>query len=344
MNSPELSLGGNVSTCQRICLTPTRNEHWIIGKFLAAASSWADHVIVADQNSTDGTLEALQSSPKVDCVINQSPVFNELERRRLLLDRARRIPGRRILFGLDADEAFSANSLESAEWKVIESAPPGTLFRFRWVNILPGFKQAWCSPRGLICGFVDDGSEHIGGRIHSGRIPRPAGAPVIELKEIVILHFQYVFWERMLSKQRWYQAWELHEHKAKGPLEIFRQYNHMAGGWPRDEIVPVQPEWLDGFESLGIDFRALQCEPVTWWDQEVLTLLRENGPGRFSRLAIWDKNWAALAAQVGANGVSLDDPRSVFEKAIHRLLYATQARRGRWDARVLERGLRLLGW
>jgi len=39
----------------RICITPVRNEAWIIERFLAAARTWATTVVIADQGSSDGT-------------------------------------------------------------------------------------------------------------------------------------------------------------------------------------------------------------------------------------------------------------------------------------------------
>ena len=220
MITPDASNG----ICRRICVTPTRNESWIIKPFLSAARSWASDVIVADQGSTDGTLQELQSTAAVDVVINESPVFDEGHRQLLLLERSRRINGRRILIGLDADEALSANCLESEEWKRLSEAEPGTVLRFRWVNILPGFKKAWIPPKYAAFGFVDDGRDFSGWRIHSPRVPQPDGAPVIDVEEVVVLHFQYVVWERMLSKHRWYQAWEHLNYSQKGALEIFREY------------------------------------------------------------------------------------------------------------------------
>ena len=50
-----LAVPDTATTTQRICVTPTRNEAWIIGHFAAAARCWADHVVIADQRSTDGT-------------------------------------------------------------------------------------------------------------------------------------------------------------------------------------------------------------------------------------------------------------------------------------------------
>lgn len=134
-------------SCHRICLTPTRNEAWIIKHFLAASSQWADHIIVVDQGSSDGTLEQLQNTSGTDVVLNESPTFDEGHRQRLLINRARQIAGKRILIALDADEVLSANCLESKEWERIADAKPGTVLRFRWVNVLPEFQKAWIPPR-----------------------------------------------------------------------------------------------------------------------------------------------------------------------------------------------------
>lgn len=335
---------GSNEACRRICVTPVRNEAWIIERFLAAAKTWADHVIVADQGSTDGTLQQLQSTPGAEVVINESAVFDEAHRQKILLDRARQFGGKRILIGLDADEALSANCLESKEWKQIENAEPGTILRFRWVNVLPGFKEVWILPKHSAFGFVDNGCDFTGWRIHSPRVPQPENAPVIDLDEIVVLHFQYVAWERMIAKHRWYQAWEHLKHQQKGPLEIFREYHHMYGSWDKSEIHPLQPEWLEGYERAGIDFRSLQSEPVTWWDREIVEILREHGPERFRRIAIWDQDWNEMATHIRTNGADLSDPRSVWEKTVHRLLRATQACRSNLAVRGLERLLRMTGW
>lgn len=346
MNSslPQTPLPETVAgTRRRICLTPTRNEAWIIRPFLAATRLWAHRVIVADQRSTDGTAEILRGTPGVEAVVNDSPTLDEAYRQNLLLRHARADAEPRVLFGLDADEVLSANALTSREWDQIEAAAPGTVLRFRWVNILPGFQQAWVRPGYVPLGFVDDGAPHQGIVIHSPRVPHPPGAPVLDLQEIVVLHFQYVVWERMLRKQRWYQAWEYARRREKGPLDLYRQYNHMHGGWNPAEIEPVRREWLEGYERLGIDFRSLQCEPVTWWDREVLQMLQELGPAHFRRLAIWDCDWTALARRAGLAG-DFRDPRSPLERLSHVLLQATQRRRGLLPVRAFERLLRSAGW
>lgn len=328
----------------RICLTPTRNEAWILPQFLGSARSWASDIIVADQDSSDGTLDYLRRALDVDVVLNDCNAYEESHRQRLLIDRARKIDGRRVLIALDADEALSANCVESADWDRIRRASPGTVIRFRWVNILPGFQKAWVPPEPIACGFIDDGSTHTGGPIHNRRIPWPSGAPVLDLQDIVVLHFQYVVWERMVSKQRWYQVWEHAIHRRQTPLEIFRGYHHMAGGWSRTEIHPVKSEWLGGYDRANIDFRSLKSEEVTWWDREVLQMLLDHGPEFFRKLEIWDKDWSSLASKLGLNGANLRDPRSLSERIFHRILAATQHHRSNWGVRGFERLLRLLGW
>ena len=327
-----------------MCLTPTRNEAWIAKRFLGAAKTWASHIVVVDQLSSDGTLQILSSTPGVDVLINESPDYDESYRQKLLINRARTIAGKRVLIALDADEALSANCQNSKEWEKICRAEPGTVLRFRWVNVLPGFKKAWIPPNLIACGFVDDGAEHDGNRIHSRRLPWPSGAPVIDLEEIVVLHFQYVAWDRVVSKQGWYQAWERLNHPGRSALDIFRQYHHMEGSWSPEEVHPVKPEWIERYSGNGIDFQSLVSEPVTWWDKDVLQLLLTHGTKYFRRIAIWNKDWNALADQLGVIGADLADPRSISEKTAHRLLRATQKHRTSLGVRAFERMLRNAGW
>lgn len=328
----------------RICLTPTRNEAWILSRFLAAVEQWASHLIVVDQLSNDGTREQLRANPKVDLVVNDSPVYDEAYRQNLLIGRARKIPGSNVLIALDADEALSANAFGSKEWDRIYASEPGTVLRFRWVNILPGFKQAWIPPNRIACGYIDDGSDHRGTTIHSRRVPWPDKAPVLDLDEIVVLHFQYVAWDRVISKHRWYQAWEHIQYPAKSALEIFRAYHHMDGSWKADELFPVDPNWLAGYENAGVHFQSLTSEPVTWWDREILRMLEKHGPEFFRRFAIWDKDWSALALQFHLQNSRFGDPRNLVEKTAHRLLKVTQKHRSNWGVRAFERSLRALGW
>jgi glycosyltransferase involved in cell wall biosynthesis len=331
-----------------ICLTPVRNEAWILERFLASASLWADHIVLADQCSDDGSREIALRFPKVTLIDNNSPQYDEGARQRLLLNEARKIPGRRLLFALDADEALTANWTQSDEWVDAWGAPEGAAIFMDWANIYPGFEQCWIPPYPIPYGFMDDGAEHDGERIHSTRLPQPQGCQRIIWKATKLLHFQYINWERMKSKQRWYQAWERLNFPSKRPITIYRQYHHMDARDPR-EMHPVQKEWLEGYERQGIDWKALQEEskaPYYWWDEEIVTMLLEHGTRKFRKIDLWDVDWEEKARAMGrevAPGL-LADPRSAFEKRVHRWLAATQGRRNDRKVRLVQRALRLFGW
>jgi glycosyltransferase involved in cell wall biosynthesis len=76
-----------------ICLTPVKNEAWILDRFLRCASLWADYIIIADQGSTDSSREIALRYPKVVLIDNLSLEFSEVQRQQLLLDAARQIDG-----------------------------------------------------------------------------------------------------------------------------------------------------------------------------------------------------------------------------------------------------------
>lgn len=328
-----------------VCITRVRNEAWILERFLQCASTWADLIVIADQQSTDGSREIARRFEKVVLVDNPYDVYNEGFFHRLLIDTARRLPvmGKRILIALDADEMFSANWMISAEWKQLLAAPPGTVLYFQWANIGPDVSCAWIDPSYKAFGFVDDGTAYEGGPMHTHRVPIPSNASALYFDEIKVLHYQYTDWARMRSKQRWYQVLERLNNPKKRPVTIFRQYHHMEAAIR--QAGPVRSEWLAGYEARGIDMRSVVKDSHYFRDKEVLELLIQYGPERFRRLNIWDCDWLALAKQCGVavNG-QLGDPRTPFEKAVHTWLRVTQPWSHTLPVRVVQRLLGLFGW
>ena len=170
-----------------ICLTPIKNESWILDRFLKCASLWADYIIIADQQSNDGSREIVYRYPKVKLIDNSSTSFNEPERQALLINTAREIPEPRLLVALDADEFLTANFMTSPEWAAALEAPRGTIIRFQRSELLPSLSACWLPAIHFPYAFMDDGSPHIGQKIHSPRVPTPPSAPTITLKTIKVL-------------------------------------------------------------------------------------------------------------------------------------------------------------
>lgn len=325
-----------------ICLTPVKNEAWILDRFLRCASLWADRIIVADQGSDDDSVAIARRFPKVTLIENNSPTYDEGARQRLLLEAARRIPGQRILIALDADEMLTANWSNSSEWSAMRAASPGTVIRFQWVNLRPDLETCWLGPRHMPLGLVDDNSEHVGGLIHSNRLPVAPKAPSFELGEIKVLHYQYTDWPRMESKQRWYQCWE-QLRQPRRPAQIYRQY-HFMHAIPATQVLPVRTEWFDDYRRQGIDLTSTCREGSDAWDRQVLQMIQEHGPATFRRINIWDVDWARHAIQAGMDRAAIRDPRSWLDRAVLRWLGKTQQRYTRPFNRLVQWLLRFVGW
>jgi hypothetical protein len=322
-----------------VCVTPVRNEAWILDRFLRHASAWADHIVVADQGSTDGSREIVAGFPKARLVDNPSPAYDEGARQRLLLEEARRIPGRRLIVALDADEALGADAPETEEWGRLLHAREGTVARFDWVNVLPGLARCWIPREKVPFAFVDDGTSHEGERIHSTRVPVSESSEIVELEDVKVLHLQHIARHRMEGKQRWYQCWEALNHSDKRPIQIYRQY-HRMDAFPEEELHPIEERWVEGY-----DLGALRDDGAHW-DAQVLALLEEHGPEAFRRLAIWDVDWQEAARHAGLE-VPMDrlrDPRGPVERAVHAWLRRTQPRAGSPAVRLGQRALIPLGW
>jgi hypothetical protein len=328
-----------------ICLTPIKNEAWILDRFLKCASLWADQIIIADQSSDDGSREIALSYPKVTLIDNPASTFNEPERQKLLLEEARKTPGPRLLIALDADEIFTANFKDSPEWNNILTANPGTIFKFQLVNIHPDLQSYWSPQWNFALGFMDDGSVHIGDKIHSTRIPFPIGAPEIILKEIKVMHYQFTDWERMESKHRWYQCWERLNNPKRRPIDIYRQYHHMYA-INSSELQKLLPEWFSGYQHQGIDMFSVNRQEFYRWDKEVLDYFNEYGTAKFKREAIWDVDWLEIAKKISSkpSGTDVHDPRNDIEKRIHSWLKKTQPYASNLDIKLIQLFLKILGW
>lgn len=309
-----------------ICLTPVKNEAWILERFLKCASLWADHIIVADQNSDDGSVEIAQSFEKVILVRNTSSDYSETERQKLLIDAARKIPSPRLLIALDVDEFLTPNFLISPEWQTVLLASKGTVVYFQWANIRPDIRHYWAPQVEFPFGFHDDGSPHEGRAMHSARIPIPSHAPIIKLRDIKVMHYQYTDWDRMKSKHRWYLAWERINTPNISALSLYRQYHHMYAVQGA-EIQNIPDWWFEGYGRQGIDMTSIFKDRPYRWDKDLIELLREHGTKLFARDQIWDIDWQQIARQYGCSAeeaAHFKDPRNLLQKMIHRWLQRTQ--------------------
>jgi hypothetical protein len=302
---------------------------------------WADHIIIADQRSTDGSREIALNYPKVILVDNNSVIFNEPERQKLLISEARKIPGPRLLITLDADEIFTPNVFSSPEWKTVLDSKKGTIFQFQLANIRPDFQRMWLVSH-FSWGFMDDGSEHVAtSKIHTGRIPLPSSSNVVKLNQIKVIHFQYTAWKRMQSKHRWYQCYEVINIPGRSPLDIFRMYHHMYG-LNREQLIPVPEDWISQYNKFGIDITSVYSEVLNYFDEQCLTLIEQYGANTFRKLYIWDVNWLEKAHFCERSSKVFRDPRSIWDRGIHKYLIKTQPRHSKVLFRLIDKVIKFI--
>jgi len=295
-----------------ICITPVKNESWILEKFLSATSLWADHIIIADQNSTDNSVEIASKFDKVSIVKNNNS-YNEFERTKILLNEARKIVGKKIIFALDADEIFTANFEESPEWQTIQKLKEGTVILFDRINITAD-QDKYFGKLKMVIGLVDDGISSIESTsqaiIHNIRLPWPKNADYYYFKEIKVIHFDFVIPERTLSKLTWYQCFERikFNHSDNYLLEKYKTFDSIDDFLESFTLLDTKKEWFDGYKTKNIDLTSLK-KAFLWWDDEVLEMINQHGIEKFRNLDIKRTNWVNLAKEKGYN-----DPDRFFIK------------------------------
>jgi glycosyltransferase involved in cell wall biosynthesis len=315
----------------RVVLMPTKNDAWILEKTLPCILMWADYVIVADQNSTDQTLEICKQSPKVK-VINNDSVFHSTKVRQMLLDEARKIPGKNIIFSIDSDEIVTADILTKEFWEKMESCPIGTSFLMQWV-------QLWRTPikyrddnsiwsnRYKHFAFIDDGvsayTYEYEVNDHNPRVPTALTKNFVKLNMPKVLHYQFVNWERMLAKQRFYRIQDFiqTQRSLTNAIQINRMYV-IAKDESGLKLKDIPNSWISAYEEKGINLRQVKDQGLFWYDVEVLKWFKKYNPESFALLDIWDVNWEEK--RLLAEKVSLEtplepirDPRGLFINFYH---------------------------
>lgn len=280
-----------------IVLTPTKNEDWIIEQFLTISSFFADHIIIADQQSTDNTRNIALKFPKVELIDNNNDKYDEASRQILLIETARRLfpNDKRIFICLDADELLSANSLHCPEtWLKIKNLVPGTSIYFEKPDVLYGIERAVRYRDNYFpTGYIDDGIAHNPNLIHSKRIPDNLEGEKVYLNDIKILHFAHSRWNAQSSKLRYYSIVENINNTKPFYLRRFAYscFYDETKNYPPEYIEVMPPEWVDDWDHKDINLRNLSDSEISWHDYEVLSFFKKYGPERFFTDDIWGFDW-----------------------------------------------------
>jgi glycosyltransferase involved in cell wall biosynthesis len=307
-----------------IATIPVRNEDWILERNLQTLSHFCDVIIVADQQSTDMTRQICRRYDKVVIIPNTSPLLDvELSgSRQLMLNAARDHDGKNIVLAVDADEIVTATVLGSAAWQnALDALQPGRSLLLQWITLWrdPGRYRndasVWSNNWKQFVFRDDRQTDFSRFQMHGPRMPLPFTQEAVRLDEVKVLHYQFVTWHRMLSKQRYYRVLERITSLDKSAVEINDVYVIT-----RDErnmvLQNVPAEWVAPWQERGIDLEHFAEAPLYWYDVEVLRSFKQYGVQCFAALDIWDVDWEqkrqlALAQdQDEMPDEPINDPRS----------------------------------
>lgn len=295
-----------------VVLTPVRNEAWVLHAFLEATSLWADHIIVADQMSTDGSREIAKEYPKVILVDNNREGMHMAATRRLLFEAARKIEGEKILFTLDADEFLSGDFVHTADWEKIMESKPDDSFCWRWMNLKKNDATKystfqpyyWCvhESEALWDGEFPDNF------IHEWRLPWSPKADESHkfiLTDFCSIHLARVNQLRQRNKERFYQVSTIGQNPKKSRISLYRQYHTEE----KLEYMDVPMDAYRFYEEHGLDlWKCIDWNDEGWFTSEIMCYFQRDGMKRYALLDIWDEDW------MERNG--LKDPRNLFHKLL----------------------------
>ncbi len=313
---------------KKILVLPIKNEEWILESTLACASLWADHIIVADQNSEDSTPEILKKFSKV-LVIKNNNQFHSSNVRKLLLDAARNFDGNNAIFSFDADEIPTSHILEKEYWDKISSLNPGSAIEMQWVNLWrsPDFYRtdegSMHKPQYKSFGFIDNRKmEYTTLNVvndHTSRIPAEAEKKPVRFEFPKVLHYQFANWQRTMSKQAYYRVVELLQKDNNFLTHLKINLKYLPSKDERGlKLEPVPNEWFKGFG--GLLPKSFPAGELFWQDLEVLRQFEKHGTKKFSSLDIWDVDWESKRKDWKKNsnqsiGIGeITDARSITQK------------------------------
>lgn len=289
-----------------IGLMPVKNEEWILEKSLFSLCSICDYVIVADQNSQDNTKNIIKKFS--NCIlINNDANLHSSNVRLLLLNFVREIfEGNNLLISLDADEIFSSKIENDIiqSWKCL---PIGTSISLEWlqlwrsIHLFRSDESVWANNWKYFV-YLDDRNAGIERRVlldHAERMPFNSSL-VFREDRVKVLHFQFVYFDRMLSKQSHYRIIEK-IHGKKGSHKINSTYKIT-----KDEknimFKKLDSDIYDNWKREGLIFDFTMNESFFWYDQEILSYFMKYGTRKFWDLDIWDIDWEVKRQMAIAHG------------------------------------------
>jgi len=292
-----------------IAILPAKNEAWILPTFFSAMRGIADEIIILDDNSSDATATIAK---KNGAIVIKMPRSNKRDKennvkavpmstkRQILLDAARKNGATHIVC-LDADEVFSSNFKPIAK-EMILKLNPGQKLTLEWIQLWKSLTQFRDDSSPLAnswkdFAFCDDGSNFPTRFLSEFRTPptkksaqktASSTTPIKIKREIgVVLHYQFVLFERVQLKQAWYRCSELVNTSTKAGIINFTYA--MTLDTPNVKTKNVQTNWTSGIvqPNILLELKKDTERKTNWHLKEILQWFDKYGVTFFEPLQIW---------------------------------------------------------
>ena len=322
---------------QLIVITPVRNEAWVLEAFLTHCSSWADHIIVADQHSTDGSREIAMRFPKVTLIDNPTDEMHQANARLLLFQAVDRIEGEKIVWAMDADEFLSDGFQHTTGWKTIMSSATGSIFCLRWQNLIGDYQHEESAEQAYsewVYHFDANDStatlyaEAEKRAIHESRLPCPSTATYTNIDDIRFVHLARLNVRRTRNKNDFYQVSTLDKlNRPVNGISIYRTYH--TANHPQPTATAVRLTTSDGNDITSLVHIG---DSGLHYVDEMIAILQRTGYRKFRWLSIWDN------PDLRAAGIDYQPPLHI--RIIHIYLKNTQRHIGSLPVRIIDKLLK----
>lgn len=262
-----------------------KNEDWILDTCLTSLAPLCDEILLYDDNSNDHTRDI---ALRHHCVIlPYDETLNGFANKRNYILRAARMRDATHLVCIDADEALWIHDPPAFK-KCLSEMVPGQKICLPWITLWKTTDQRrvdgiWDTLTKDVI-FCDDRTSDYGDAfISEPRTPLSSGpVTTFETDTAVLLHYQFVYWDRVIWKQAWYRCIEF----LKGTRSAYRingTYS-ITKETPSVNAQSIPHAWKKTSQNPHPSFTSTP----SWHARELLLLFDKYTPQYFEYLDIWD--------------------------------------------------------
>jgi hypothetical protein len=282
-----------------IGLMLVRNEAWVLGMSARAALRWVDSLLIFMDRCTDNTDRIVRDlvreyGPNRIAFqhTEQNEHWQEMDLRQQMLVDGRGMGGTHFAM-IDADEAVTHNQLANAR-AYTESLQPGQVLDMPMICPHRGLEKyrddhtEWSRSQ-LSVSFCDAPflawKSRNGYQFHQ-RCPQGSGEHVNPLHREKskggAFHFQWVSWDRLISKHRWYALNERIRWPEKRSIEEINRIYSMSSDELGIRTRAIPKDWIGDYEM-----HYIYPDHKPWYDTESKRMINTAAPGSLQGLNLF---------------------------------------------------------